>query len=212
MSDCTIWHVYSLFFFIHSNRDSISPSCPSKEIHFISVLFFYFLWLCRPTRATAFLFSNFLGHTRRRPTVGSIPLDEWSARRRDLYLTTHRTQQKDIRFPGGVRTHNLSRRAAALDRVATGTGNFCGYWSEICWDGDRICQTAENERNITGVVFFYLRPVTIIFRDQQKGALSLNKKVVKFCRHKKVECCSGGLGVRLNIEMSIEGQIVASTL
>jgi len=31
----------------------------------------------------------FLDHTQRRTTFGGTPLDEWSARRRDLYLTTH---------------------------------------------------------------------------------------------------------------------------
>ena len=34
-------------------------------------------------------FTTFLDHTQRRTTVGITPLDEWSARRRDLYLTTH---------------------------------------------------------------------------------------------------------------------------
>ena len=34
-------------------------------------------------------FLMFLDHTQRRSTVGRTPLDEWSARRRDLYLTTH---------------------------------------------------------------------------------------------------------------------------
>jgi len=28
----------------------------------------------------------FLDHTKRRSTVGRTPLDDWSARRRDLYL------------------------------------------------------------------------------------------------------------------------------
>jgi len=32
--------------------------------------------------------------TLRHTTVGRIPLDEWSARRRDLYLTTHNTHNK----------------------------------------------------------------------------------------------------------------------
>ena len=30
----------------------------------------------------------------RRATIGRIPLDEWSARRRDLYLTTHNTHNR----------------------------------------------------------------------------------------------------------------------
>jgi hypothetical protein len=34
-------------------------------------------------------FSSFLDHTQRRTTVGRTPLNEGSARRKDLYLTTH---------------------------------------------------------------------------------------------------------------------------
>jgi hypothetical protein len=56
--------------------------------------------------------SRFLDHTQRPATVGRTPLDEWSIRRRDLYLTTHNTQQTNIHAPCGIRTHNLSRRAA----------------------------------------------------------------------------------------------------
>ena len=39
-------------------------------------------------------FTRFLYHTQRRTTVGRTPLDEWSARRRDLYLTTHNTHNR----------------------------------------------------------------------------------------------------------------------
>ena len=35
-----------------------------------------------------------LDHTQRHITVGRTPLDEWSARRRDLYLTTHNTHNR----------------------------------------------------------------------------------------------------------------------
>ena len=45
------------------------------------------------------LFLMFLDHIRRRSTVGMIPLDEWSARRRDLYLTTHDTHNRQISMP-----------------------------------------------------------------------------------------------------------------
>ena len=63
----------------------------------------------------------------RRTTIGRIPLDEWSVRHRDLYLTTLTTdKQTNIHAPGGIRSYNLSRRAGpktyALDRAATGTG------------------------------------------------------------------------------------------
>jgi len=36
----------------------------------------------------------FLDHTQRHTTVGSAPLDEWSAHRRDLYLTTHNNHNR----------------------------------------------------------------------------------------------------------------------
>ena len=45
------------------------------------------------------LFLMFLDHIRRRSTVDRTPLDEWSARRRDLYLTTHDTHNRQISMP-----------------------------------------------------------------------------------------------------------------
>ena len=38
-------------------------------------------------------------YTQRRTTVGKTPLDERSARRRDLYLTTHDTHNRQISMP-----------------------------------------------------------------------------------------------------------------
>ena len=66
-------------------------------------------------------FTRFLDHTRR-TTVGRIPLDEWSARRRDLYLTTHNTQTSTS--PVGMDVCLSARerlQTHALDRAATGT-------------------------------------------------------------------------------------------
>ena len=45
-------------------------------------------------------FLMFLDHTQRRTTVGRTPLDEWSARRRDLYLT--RLLRSWVRIPPGA--------------------------------------------------------------------------------------------------------------
>ena len=65
-------------------------------------------------RGMASSLKRFLDHTQRRITVGKTPLDEWSASRKDLYLTTHNTHIKQTSMPpAGIRTHNLSRRAAA---------------------------------------------------------------------------------------------------
>ena len=43
--------------------------------------------------------TRFLDHTQRRTTLVRTPLDEWSARRRDLYLTTQRLQQTNLHAP-----------------------------------------------------------------------------------------------------------------
>jgi hypothetical protein len=94
-------------------------SCYSVLMYCSFVLFWHnsFPW------AKASSFTTFLDHTQRRITVGRTPLDEWSAHRRDLYLTANTTLTTDKRpHPDGVRTHSLSRRAAAV-RAATGTGN-----------------------------------------------------------------------------------------
>ena len=42
---------------------------------------------------------GFLDHTQWRTTVGRTPLDEWSARRRDLYLTTNNAHNRQISLP-----------------------------------------------------------------------------------------------------------------
>jgi hypothetical protein len=67
---------------------------------------FFFTWRCSPAPAMASSFTRFLDHTQRRTTIGKTPLDQWSARRRDLYLTTHNThnRQTDIHASGGIRT------------------------------------------------------------------------------------------------------------
>jgi hypothetical protein len=48
----------------------------------------------QPQRARASSFTTFLDHTQRRTTVGRTPLDEWSARRRIFFLTTHNTHDR----------------------------------------------------------------------------------------------------------------------
>jgi hypothetical protein len=52
-----------------------------------------------PVAGFSLLISRFLDHTQRRATVGRTPLDEWSIRRRDLYLTTHNTHNRRTSMP-----------------------------------------------------------------------------------------------------------------
>jgi len=74
--------------------------------------------------------------TLRHTTLSRIPLDEWLASRRDLYLTTHNTHERQtlmipVEFeptiPGNKRLHT-----PALDRAATGIPHYC-----ICFEENK---------------------------------------------------------------------------
>jgi len=71
-------------------------------------------------------FLRFLDHTPLCVTVGSTPLDDCSARRRDLYLTTHNIHNIQTSMPpaGFELTISAGERPQtyALDRKVTGTG------------------------------------------------------------------------------------------
>ena len=73
-------------------------------------------------------FLRFLDHTQRRITVGRNPLDEWSARRRDLYLSTHNTHNRQTSIPPVGFEPTISAgelpQTYALDRATIGTGSY----------------------------------------------------------------------------------------
>ena len=78
---------------------------------------------------------GFLDHTQRRTTVGRTPLDEWSARRRDLYLTTHNTHNRQTFMPPVRFEPTISAgqrpQTCALDPAATATGFAQRYWNKF---------------------------------------------------------------------------------
>jgi hypothetical protein len=77
--------------------------------------------------------------TLRHTTLGRTPLDEWSARRRDLYLTTHHTQNRQTPMPpAGLKPSipaNERLQTQALDRAATGISSICvlSYNKNVNW-------------------------------------------------------------------------------
>jgi len=77
-----------------------------------------------PPHSRGFLW--FLDHTQRHTTVGRTPLDEWSARRIDLYLTTNNTHniQASMLPVGFELTISAGERPQTHTwaRAATGTG------------------------------------------------------------------------------------------
>jgi hypothetical protein len=73
--------------------------------------------------------------TLRHITLGTNPLKEWSARRWDLYLTTHATHKRETsmlptRFDPEIAASER-RQTHALDGMATGIG-FCYYSPNKC--------------------------------------------------------------------------------
>ena len=68
------------------------------------VILFFWRVALQPNAGNSSSVLRFLDQTQG-TTVGSIPLDEWSASCRDLYLTTHNTHNRQI--------HNLSTWATA---------------------------------------------------------------------------------------------------
>jgi len=69
-----------------------------------------------------------------RTIFGKTSLNESSARRRDLYLTTRNTHSIQISmFPGGIRNHNLSRRMAANPFLRPR-----GHWDQHTYTNENI--------------------------------------------------------------------------
>jgi len=88
-------------------------------------------------------FTKFLDHTQRRTTVGRTLLDEWSACRRDLYLTTHNTYNRQTSMsPVGLEpTISAGERPQnyALDRAATGTGKLMSELQKLKLELVELC-------------------------------------------------------------------------
>jgi hypothetical protein len=88
----------------------------------------------RPNAAHSLLILEFLDHINWCTTVDRNPLNEWSARSRDVYLTTHNTHDRQTSMPPAVLEPTIpgSERPQthALDRAATGVGE-CYYITQL---------------------------------------------------------------------------------
>jgi len=106
-----------------------------------------FVWSNSSQWARASSLTRFIDHTQQSTTLDRTPVYVWSTRRRDFYLTTHNTH--DIHAAGGIRTHNLSKRAAA---------DLClrprGHWDLLFWDLRFSKQYQDYARFILNAVWF----------------------------------------------------------
>jgi hypothetical protein len=113
----------------------LSPWCPVMPVVCIQTrisqnvywdLHFLSFWRNSPHWTMASSSTMFLDHTQRRITVGRTPLDEGSARRRDLYLKTHDIHNRQTSMPpvGFEPTISAGERPQnyALDGAAAGIG------------------------------------------------------------------------------------------
>jgi len=128
MVTCSSTEAWNLCFWIH-DIFTVPSTIVYKILYWLwHVLLggFFLLWCCDPTWVMASSFLMFLDHTRRCTTVGRTPLDEWSARRRDLYLTTHNNHNRQTSMPPVGFEPSISEQpqSYALDHVATGTGKL----------------------------------------------------------------------------------------
>ena len=93
------------------------------------------------------IFTRFLEHTQRRTTVGRTPLNEWSVRRRDLYLTTHNNHNKHPCPPTCwefLFTIKNTMTSAGFEPANLGTkGQRTWYWTKTqeIWDFMDVCPT-----------------------------------------------------------------------
>jgi hypothetical protein len=110
-------------------------------------VFFVCFWSNSPQWARASSYKRFLDHTQWHTTVGRTPLDEWSAHRRDLYLTTHNTHNRQTSMPPVGFEHIITAgewpQTFALDPTATrisvsscsvlNSPNICFCFSKFEW-------------------------------------------------------------------------------
>jgi hypothetical protein len=73
--------------------------CLLRRLHNVTTQRIVCFWRDSPQWARAYSCTRFLDHTQRRTIVSRTPLDEWSARRRDLYLTTQNTHNRQTSMP-----------------------------------------------------------------------------------------------------------------
>jgi hypothetical protein len=88
--------------FVFSQYTKIYGSLKMLKFHALCI---FSLWRCGATRVRASSFLRFPDDTQRRATVGRTPLEKWSARRMDLYLTTHNTHNRQTSMsPAGYKS------------------------------------------------------------------------------------------------------------
>jgi hypothetical protein len=124
------------------------------------------------------IFRGFTITLFRHTTVGRTPLDEWPARRRDLYLTTHSTHKRQTSMPtvGFEPTILVSERPQThtLDRRPLGSANETSALANVL---DKLAVFSssvvfDRDANDSHFVFETLVDFTLQSNEQDKVVLS----------------------------------------
>ena len=130
-----------------------------------------FFWCNSLQWIRASLFTRFIDHTRRHTTVGRTPLDKWSARRRDLYLTTHNTHNRQTSLPP-VRfepTISAGERPQTYALVCAATGISVMWINPLKYKAyNYMCRTQ----------YFFVLPE---WAGSISGRVSVMKNICQFC-------------------------------
>jgi hypothetical protein len=112
-------------------------------------LYIVCFWHDSPKWGRASSFTRFLDHTWRCTTVSRNPLDEWSAHRSDVYLTTRNTHDRHPTMPPAELEPTISAgkltQTCALECVATRIGNdytfnFQNDYPHFQWISFHVCE------------------------------------------------------------------------
>jgi len=125
--DVKFWVILTIVIFLTIFTRCIFPGKRGHSCKYVKYIKSFFI--CRnntPQRARTSSFTRLLDHTQQRTTFGRSLLDEWSARRRDLYLTTPNTHNRQISMPPVGFEPKISAgerpQTYTLDRAANETG------------------------------------------------------------------------------------------
>jgi hypothetical protein len=135
LHSCILCYFYcNVFAILKSSGKYILNPVSGVVVFYVGILF---SWLTGSRPPHVWGFEITLRHT----TLDRTPLDEWPARRRDLYLTTHSTHKRQTSTPpAGFKSAIPASewpQTHGLDRSATGIASMqeilSRYWSITVW-------------------------------------------------------------------------------
>jgi hypothetical protein len=128
---------WTILWSVYNRQHDISALVQSRTIK--DVTWSFFIWRNSPLWPRASWFTRFLYHTQRH---GRTPLEEWSTCRRDLYLITHNTHDREVSTPPVGFEHTVSAgerlQTYALDCANTGDCIKQRKWAAVLKNNTRV--------------------------------------------------------------------------